>query len=500
MPVRHSYISELTSRPSEVRSGQFLMLVTVLCLSTGCGHSVNRETPPPDIGFLNTTRSKQSASELQSLVPYIRGNRVSAVDEICARLEQLPFAFTCADAIDAFSFGDSQELSALPLSDYLSRPQQTAGLVVNIDGSIGVVLQTGEVNGKAYAAFVQGPTEPYLVNLTELRDSKSVVFFTEEIQPSKFSVGGTSFEVDRLVHDAGIQKPFGQLETQFKIHNLGPDALFVASPPKSSCSCTVGKMELEKSISPGETRTLDVIVRTKDKSFRQPVLITLMDRKDSIRKAIGFQVVGVVPTSMHVQPTSIRFTEDIRDRKRTVHLSEVAEDRFEILGATLSSSVPGDVSIEKGSVPGKADLAAFAVSTTLPEGCVCPAGANGELIIRTTSALRPTIRIAIYVPPMQRVTAIPATVVFGSVNMGDAVSVTKTVTFQHSTSEIRSATILSVPDGVTADLVNEEGEEKLRVGVSSKVRSGLLNDSIRVQIHFGDEEEQVDVKCVGLFR
>ena len=271
MSVRHTSINELASLPRCVRYGRLLMLATALWYCAGCGQSVTDKTTPPDISFLGETKSKQSASELQSLVPYIRGSRVSTVDEICTRLEQLPVGFNCADVIDAFC-SDSGTWSPIPLGDYLSRPRQSSGLVVNNDGSIGVVLQTREVNGKAYATFVQGPTEPYLVRLTDLRDSKSVVFFTEKFQPPQFSVGATSFEIDRLVHDAGVQKPFDQIETRFTIHNLGPETLFVARAPKSSCSCTVGKIEVEKGIAVGETRTLDVTVRTKDKSFRQPIL------------------------------------------------------------------------------------------------------------------------------------------------------------------------------------------------------------------------------------
>ena len=145
-------------------------------------------------------------------------------------------------------------------------------------------------------------------------------------------------------------------------------------------------------------------------------------------------------------------------------------------------------------------MTSFTVSVTLQDGHVCPAGANGELTIRTTSLLRPTIKIPVHVPTRRQLTATPATVVFGSVDVSDAGSVTKTVTFQHSTSETQSATILSVPDGVTADLVNEAGDNQLRVGISSKIRSGLLNDKIRVQVRLKDVEELLDIKCVGLFR
>lgn len=486
-----------------VRWSQPIALVLLIVAAIGCGWTGPDGPTPPDLSFLENTVSRQSAAELQALAPWFSGTQVFPVDEICSRLEKLSVPFTCGDVVEAFSAASDDKpvrSSALRLSDYLAAPSQSVGLAVSVDGNIGVVLQTAEVNGKTYATFVQGSEAPYLVSLKDLRDSQSVVFFVEEVQPSKFMVDATSFQVDRLVHDAGVQRPFDQVKTQFKIRNHGPGLLFVANSPKSSCSCTVGKIEVEKGIAPGETRTLDVAVHTKDKPFRQPILVTLKGQEGASRKTIAFQVVGVVPKSMHVQPTSIRFAEDNRDNKRTVHLSEVAEDRFEILGATLSSSVPGDVSIEEGPVSGKPNLKSFCIAITLPDGHVWPAAANGELTIRTTSRLRPTIQIPVYVPPRQQLTASPATVVFGSLDVSDAVGVTKTVTIRHPTSEIELAAILSVPEGLTADLVNDAGGNQLIVGVSPNIRSGLLNDRIRVHVRFDDEQEVLDIKCVGLFR
>ena len=232
-----------------MRWSQPIALVLLIVAAIGCGWTAPDGPTPPNLNFLQNTVSRQSAAELQALAPWFSGTQVSPVDEICSRLEKLPAPFTCSEVVKAFS-GDSPdrgiEYSAQCLSQYLDAPRDTAGLVVDNDGNIGVVLQTAEVNGETYAVFVQGTAAPYLVSMKDLRDSQSVVFFVEEAQPSKFMVDATSFQVDRLVHDAGVQRPFDQVKTQFKIRNNGPGLLFVANSPKSSCSCTVGKIEVEK--------------------------------------------------------------------------------------------------------------------------------------------------------------------------------------------------------------------------------------------------------------
>lgn len=286
------------------------------------------------------------------------------------------------------------------------------------DGRVALVLGRVNFGGTRYLTAVRDDAVPLLLNAESLANDGESVWCLGGGGGARIEAAGTAVVVDPPWRSLPGLKPFTEGRTTFTITNAGPgDALL--GQPSTSCGCTVVDGWKPGVLPTGQSRTLTVTLKTNAApAIRQTVRLPLLDEAGKVVQAIQLPVYAWQQASMTVVPDSLDFGAIYRDSEpatRELYLREVETDRFEITNVSYDG-LPLRHSVSERAEPG--GLASYAVQLTLDAQSLPPGEIRGELLVTTTSKLRPTVRVPVRFDVKPRVQAFPSTLTFGGDETG----------------------------------------------------------------------------------
>ena len=204
---------------------------------------------------------------------------------------------------------------------------------------------------------------------------------------------------DQTFTNFGVIAPSENKHVQFRIKNVCSESIEILSPVVS-CSCVRARFDRSEPItlSPGGEVSLEADVAIGAGNFRQAIVLTA--------RGIGSHVVGdtlrldLLSSQLQVlqySPKDLDFGEilpNAASRIRTVTLREVSSDRFRIMSVDcgeLPLSCEILVSRQTGSNMSSYDLSFCCARDQPGQGSEF----SGEIIVLTTSARMPKIRIPV---------------------------------------------------------------------------------------------------------
>ncbi|MCW5890675.1 MAG: DUF1573 domain-containing protein [bacterium] len=219
--------------------------------------------------------------------------------------------------------------------------------------------------------------------------------------------------IEAPVHDFGTVEEGAAVEHVFRVRNDGTDWLRVEQV-KGTCGCTVGAAA-GTLVAPGSETTVLVTLDTRRLAGRTTKTVTVYTN-DPVSPRLGLTVTGDVLTDLVIAPQPL-YLGRLRRGERVRREVRIAPGRP---GGTAQvvlveqAPQPLRVLIEPGDDPGEQKLVVDVVGE-LPLGRF-----NDEVVLRTTSAARPVVRLPVMANVQGDLAILPPQVTFDVARDGSA--------------------------------------------------------------------------------
>lgn len=249
--------------------------------------------------------------------------------------------------------------------------------------------------------------------------------------------------IEAPVHDFGTVEEGASVEHVFRLRNDGTDWLRV-DQVKGTCGCTVGAAA-GTLVAPGQETTVLVTLDTRRLAGRTTKTVTVYTN-DPVTPRLGLTVTGEVFTDLVIAPQPLylgrlRRGERVRREVRVIPGRPGGTAQVVLVEQTPPSL---RVLIEPGETPGEQKLVVDVVGD-LPLGRF-----NDEVVLRTTSASRPVVKLPVMANVQGDVAILPPQVTFDVT--GDGTAEPHDVHIENLSRRPFAVTGVTAPDPVTWEL------------------------------------------------
>lgn len=356
--------------------------------------------------------------------------------------------------------------------------------------------------GRRYYQYFSSRGAPRLVNASDARPDpfrNAWNLARKDRSSLAFDMAQSRLEVDRIYHNFGTVLPSSELETEFRITNIGDRPVSLVGRPSTSCGCTVAEFRGDRLILPGATVTLPVAVRAGAEGFGHQVTVRFAD-VPSARKpeALAFRLYASQVEAMEVSPGQLDFGAVASGEvvERRVRLSEVLTDRFVVTDVDVEE-LPIEHAFDSRNSQG--DLRDWIITLSL---CSAeePGAHEGAVVIHTSSELMPDVAVPVSYTVASRVEVSPPMLVWDEIRLGEEVRPQEAILSCSGRDEPVRVTVKDASSDAPFDTqieVSPEGVSVLVVTPNPR-DAGPLNGLIRLSVESANWTEVVPVRCSAL--
>ncbi|MBA3315918.1 MAG: DUF1573 domain-containing protein [Planctomycetota bacterium] len=362
------------------------------------------------------------------------------------------------------------------------------------DGRVALVLGVVDFDGDHYLTAVRNDSTPLLLKATPLLSNENEVWCLGGESATTIATAGASVVVDPPWRSFTGLKPFTEGRTTFEITNAGPGDVTLGEP-STSCGCTVVDGWKPGVLPSGQSRSLTVTLKTNAApAIRQSVRLPLLDKEGKVARVVELPVYAWQQASLTVTPDSLDFGAIYRDSEpatRELYLREVETDRFEVSNVSYEG-LPLRHVISKGLQP--EGLAAYSLGLTLDARSLPAGEVRSDILVTTTSRLRPTIRVPVRFDVKPRVQAFPGTLTFGG---GTETDSSGTIRLVALSGEPFRASLVREPERFKAAFT--EGEASIDLIVRPLPgQAGDMRETLELKIEGEGWTETLSALCMAL--
>lgn len=293
--------------------------------------------------------------------------------------------------------------------------------------------------------LVHGISDVILLSKNQLKDEPFTACLKINSPVSNgipIRIGTGMLKLDKVFNYFAKLVGTGKAQCRYSIKNTGETAILIGRP-EASCSCTVPEMNKEVLLESGESHEILISVsHTTSRLLHETIDIKCTEPKSKKSKEFKLFVFGHRVIGAELYPSQLDFgTVGLGETSaRIVTLSENNEDQFEIKAIDV-----GDLPITFKTEASCADsainsLKRYKIHFDLKAVGNKPGNHLGEISIVTTSARTGTLVLPIMYEVAKPVQAVPSTVAFAQVGVGDT-----------STEKIQIITHNQQPVSITVD-------------------------------------------------
>jgi len=306
------------------------------------------------------------------------------------------------ERLESLSVNSSRHIQSSELSGYLRSLEpgpQPPGLTFDREGTPYVILGRIDQDGVSFYQMICGSSSTILFDETKMKDAgfARVWYITPPSSKKLITLGQSVFEIDNFYFNFGQILPFQDREFTLQIKNHGPGAIRMEKR-RMSCGCTttaIGTTLLQ----PDQELAIPFTLRPgKTESLRTTIALQVMEENTQAVHYEQIEILACQRPSMEVIPAQIDFGTltnwtTAEPPTRSVRLTEVATDRFEVLG--IETDLPVTYVIERSASRSDPADNTYNVKLQVDTSRLQRKSYRGEIVIRTNSALRPAVHVPI---------------------------------------------------------------------------------------------------------
>lgn len=376
-------------------------------------------------------------------------------------------------------------------------------ILLDASGHAKVLLGAFERDGKLFYQILHGYAHSVLIDKTQLQKEE----FREAWVAHRGSrsggvpirVGEGIIEVDKLWHSFGLVDYVKNQTATFRISNTGVIPVVIPKP-RTSCSCVAALLGNHETINLAPSESVDMTVTVSNlptSTIRQTVALKLFEQGTGASNETILTLLGNRPDSMRVLPTALDFGLLQRNGSpvsRVVRMNEVASDRFAVHGVDVGP-LPLQYTIETS--PTHDGFYEHLLRLSLTAADLDAGKHEGDIVIATDSALRPSVQIPVRFTVEPRIAPVPSTVSFGSPVAGTTVA--RKVVLSANENEPIDVSIVAAPASCKVTKTSHGAATELQIqGAPSE--PGIWNGVVRLLVESDSWSETIEIPCVAYVR
>lgn len=297
-------------------------------------------------------------------------------------------------------------------------------ILVHETGHLYVLLGTIKIRGHLMCQLIHGKSPVWLVESSKLKTAgfREAWWLHRVADSFPVRIGAAKLRVDHMFHDFGEVEPQSRVQCLFVVKNTG-ERTVVIDKPRVSCGCITPNTTSVIQLAPGEQHELSIALRVGvSSSVRHAVALKCFEKETGDSKELVFYVFASQRQAMRIVPHSVDFGVVVPGQSytRTIRLTEVASDRFEIHSVKVSG-LPSRSQWQLVEKHASRTLHDYLVRLTITMDAQVPRTGDyaGELVVTTSSHVRPHICVPTRLTVPQAVCAEPSIISLGSVVAGE---------------------------------------------------------------------------------
>jgi hypothetical protein len=172
-------------------------------------------------------------------------------------------------------------------------------------------------------------------------------------------------------------------------------------------------------------------------------------------------------------------------------MSEVPTDRFTVQGID-SKDMP--ITYEVDETENVDGLSTYRIRLGLNVDDSWSGQHEGDLVVTTSSRLRPRVKLPVKFEVVPRVRAVPSVVALGTVNVGEVIVQRVQLVSRHE--QPLDVTIEGEPDGCSVEIDKQNNPTELVVAMKPP-SAGIWRGTIKATVAEGSWKDLIEIPCVG---
>ncbi|MEK6259697.1 MAG: DUF1573 domain-containing protein [Planctomycetota bacterium] len=361
---------------------------------------------------------------------------------------------------------------------------------------LGVVVD----QGTSYYQLLQGGDAPFLFRKRHLDDVLSEVWMYSVGRDDPrmcgvtLTIGDATLTIDRLYHNFGRIHAYDTEMAKFRLTNSGSSRIDLGQL-SVSCSCTRAHFESNtRVLEAGESAVLHTTMDIATGNMRQQVTVTVTDSTSRKSEKFKLDLLGSQLQAMTVTPNRLDFGRVGTSVRRTIRLSEVSTDRFEITDVEVGSA-PIQWSLRE-QLQANGQYRDYVIDLDLQRGALAPGIHEDSITVRTNSHRLPYVTFPLSFEVPSRVQLQPKTLAFGSIPEGGRMKKSASVNVP-SESDIVVRVENGPLRGFDARVINRGDHNHEVIVEFTAENSGSVNQTIELSVSSGQWAESLELNCVA---
>ncbi|MDR1494115.1 MAG: DUF1573 domain-containing protein [Planctomycetaceae bacterium] len=384
------------------------------------------------------------------------------------------------------------------LQELVSRPQPgpaAVSLLIHPQGHLYLLIGTVMIGDVLTFQLVHGDSAVWLVDQKTLENANFTEAwqFQKNIDGTIFWVGKIPLKIDSHYFNFGKVVPSTQLEATIHLKNQGESSL-IFQQSQVSCRCTVADDLSGTELKPNESKEFQVALTTSTSaSERHSIFLPVVEKGTGVVQRIEILLLASQQQSMSIDPLTIDFGNVHPNEKytRTINFMEEPTDRFSITGFDPNGT---PIQGKYQTIGSRDGLKTYQVEVVFTPNGNEPDREKDYFVVETNSLLRPQVNIPFSFKLIPEISAEPATISIGSVEIGQTAEEKVKIVSQKK--EKLECSIKKRPSNCTVDIVRQGNPIELFVKVKPE-KSGIWQDKIILAVKTSSREEVLEIECVG---
>lgn len=477
---------------------RYAMAVLIVSFCTASATVYLRVTSRSDVNLIGADEKSRYRTSIDQLQPFFSealGVHPSGVGTIAPHLDERAEY----DAISAIVFSNPERFAPTALKPDGTSHLRVPCLLDDRDSAFLLVLAFVNIDDQDFAhVLMRGGSGLVLRSKLPSLGFHTAVNIALQPPGIRVEVGTGALRIDRAQHSFGLVNPDKEVETTFRLDNIGTSAVIVGRP-SVACSCVrVVGCDNPVTIGPGDTFKMRVVVSPgRREGLLQGFTVPFYQKGTGDVQEVAFMVSAVQRKTMVVHTRRVDFgTAEAHAGalKRVIRLSEVATDRFAIV-KTESAGLPLNTSV---ATERRADgLRDYILTVTIDPMDVSSDGlCKSVLRIHTDSAFVSVIEIPVQIELQNTVIDVrPTLLSFGTPRVG-AVSGQQIHISDRAQGPI-TVTVSAPPSGCQCT-VEMKGTQAIVTVWAAFMKEGMFRESLTLTASTPSHKRTVQIPLTAL--
>jgi hypothetical protein len=342
-----------------------------------------------------------------------------------------------------------------------------------------ILVDVFTFEGEKYFLLVTQDMKPFVLPAREFEKTGWIdaVSANGNRRGNVIRAGAGELSVDALWRSFGAIKPLAEARTEFSLTNVSAVPVKILGV-HTSCGCTtVGDLRF-RTIEPGASLTIPVSVKGGSQPLiQQGVILALTTPLDNTPRFVRFNLFGWQPESVETIPRGLDFGLVFRDQpaKLSIRLTESVADKYEIRSVDVGK-LPITCTTERTRTND-----GYVMHCRLDPSNLSSGEHRGIVRVVNSSRRRPVVEIPVRFGVASEIHARPGLVEFSDVS-ASAQTPPITVAIEHRRHKPMKTVVLSVPDGVKAEVRQHESQSEVTFSLrraDKETKTGTVRLSAR---------------------